>query len=293
MKIFFTIPGDCLVPNSYTPVSKPTIENTERRRNVNSEAAKMSPSTPPLSTMPTNSSLQMQTTFQRIGALIASPTKSTGQTTSGEVSTTVSTQDQMNLSSNSLKKPIAISSRGFSLTITNGHVTSPTKATPVSNRSASPTAAVVPSPTSPISPSTPSSHDSGFSFEATDESSKVESNEITVWKCGQCWKTFPQRAMLQVHVCSQVPFRPYRCGHCNESFSTSGEMRTHAVIHQRRKPFKCGYCSRSFSGATTLNNHIRIHTGEKPFRCENCGKTFSQGSQLSKHEKIPGDCLPQ
>lgn len=112
-----------------------------------------------------------------------------------------------------------------------------------------------------------------------------------MWKCGQCGKTFAQRAMLQIHVCPRTPRKPYQCGHCPESFCSPNELRTHVVNHMGEKPFKCGYCSRSFSGSTTLNNHIRTHTGEKPFQCDKCDKTFSQASQLSRHQRIPGDCF--
>ena len=117
--------------------------------------------------------------------------------------------------------------------------------------------------------------------------------ELSLWKCGQCNKSFPQRTMLQVHVCNESPHKPYQCGHCALSFSRPAELRAHAVSHASKKPFKCGYCSRAFAGATTLNNHIRTHTGEKPFVCDKCGKNFTQGSQLSRHQRIPGDCVPE
>lgn len=115
--------------------------------------------------------------------------------------------------------------------------------------------------------------------------------ELSLWKCGQCKKSFPQRTMLQVHVCNEAPKKPYQCGHCSLSFAHPAQLRAHAVIHASKKPFKCGYCSRAFAGATTLNNHIRTHTGERPFVCDKCGKNFTQGSQLSRHQRIPGDCV--
>ena len=106
------------------------------------------------------------------------------------------------------------------------------------------------------------------------------------FKCGQCKMTFTQRSLLNNHLCSRMPCKPYRCGHCQESFAQPKELRMHAVVHVSEKPFKCGYCLRSFSGATTLNNHVRTHTGEKPFLCERCDKSFSQASQLSRHRRI-------
>lgn len=117
-----------------------------------------------------------------------------------------------------------------------------------------------------------------------------DSSEINLWRCGQCCKSFAQRAMLQIHVCPRSPNKPYKCGHCSEAFAFSNELRTHVVTHTNEKPFKCGYCSRSFAGATTLNNHIRTHTGEKPFMCDKCGRNFTQASQLSRHQRIPSEC---
>ncbi|XP_042710560.1 putative histone-lysine N-methyltransferase PRDM6 isoform X3 [Malaclemys terrapin pileata] len=106
-----------------------------------------------------------------------------------------------------------------------------------------------------------------------------EFSDWHLWKCGQCFKTFTQRILLQMHVCTQNPDRnsqqshlggsrkgPYQCGHCSQSFSQPSELRNHVVTHSSDRPFKCGYCGRAFAGATTLNNHIRTHTGEKPFK---------------------------
>lgn len=127
---------------------------------------------------------------------------------------------------------------------------------------------------------------------AVEDNSKVfrDSNETNMWSCGQCCRSFAQRAMLQIHVCPRSPKKPYKCGHCSETFAFSNELRTHVVTHTNEKPFKCGFCSRTFAGATTLNNHIRTHTGEKPFLCDKCGRNFSQASQLSRHQRLPSEC---
>ncbi|XP_031553494.1 putative histone-lysine N-methyltransferase PRDM6 isoform X2 [Actinia tenebrosa] len=124
-----------------------------------------------------------------------------------------------------------------------------------------------------------------------DQLDLTEESELSLWKCGQCQRSFTQRALLQIHICPGMANRPYKCGHCADSFSKSSELRTHVVRHTNEKPFKCGYCSRSFAGATTLNNHIRTHTGEKPFVCTKCKKMFSTASQLSRHQRIPAECI--
>lgn len=128
---------------------------------------------------------------------------------------------------------------------------------------------------------------------STDEDEiSSDGSDANFFNCGQCGKSFAQRSVLQIHVCPNMPRKPYHCGQCSQTFDHPNELRTHAVIHVGEKPFKCGYCSRSFAGATTLHNHVRTHTGEKPFLCERCGKNFTQASQLHKHENIPGDCVP-
>jgi len=114
--------------------------------------------------------------------------------------------------------------------------------------------------------------------------------EAGVWRCGQCFKSFSQRSLLQIHVCPRLPEKPYQCGHCAQSFSHPTDLRTHVVTHNSERPFKCGFCGRSFAGSTTLNNHIRTHTGQKPFVCEKCSRCFSQASRLSRHQRLPGDC---
>ena len=122
------------------------------------------------------------------------------------------------------------------------------------------------------------------------ESPNSEHLDSGIWRCGQCFKSFTQRSLLQIHVCPRLPEKPYQCGHCAQFFSHPTDLRTHVVTHNSERPFKCGFCGRSFAGSTTLNNHIRTHTGEKPFVCEKCSRPFSQASQLSRHQRLPGDC---
>ncbi|XP_032218766.2 putative histone-lysine N-methyltransferase PRDM6 [Nematostella vectensis] len=118
-----------------------------------------------------------------------------------------------------------------------------------------------------------------------------DATEPSIWRCGQCSQTFSQRVLLQMHICSQAPDKPYQCGHCPASFQEASDLRDHVVSHINEKPFKCGFCGRSFAGATTLNNHIRTHTGEKPFKCLKCNKQFTQSTQLSRHQKSPEECV--
>ncbi|XP_065829000.1 putative histone-lysine N-methyltransferase PRDM6 isoform X2 [Oscarella lobularis] len=117
-----------------------------------------------------------------------------------------------------------------------------------------------------------------------------ERDEWNLWKCGQCFRSFTQRIMLQNHVCESRADMPFHCGHCNRVFSTSNELRSHVISHSNDRPFVCGFCHRAFAGATTLANHMRTHTGEKPFKCPQCNKGFTQGTQLARHMRMPGEC---
>lgn len=132
------------------------------------------------------------------------------------------------------------------------------------------------------------SSDSNSTSSTKNETGGID--EISMWRCRQCQKTFTQRVMLQVHVCPQQPLKPYRCGQCELSFATAAELRSHVETHASEKPFKCGFCSRSFAGATTLNNHVRTHMGKRPFSCDHCGKGFAQAGQLARHQRTPGEC---
>lgn len=125
---------------------------------------------------------------------------------------------------------------------------------------------------------------------SNDDYAMSDNGEKTMWTCGQCQRSYTQRASLQNHVCQGRPNRPYKCGQCEDSFAKSNDLRTHVVKHTNDKLFKCGYCSRSFAGATTLDNHIRTHTGVKAFSCSICRKTFCTASQLNKHQKTPSEC---
>jgi len=119
-----------------------------------------------------------------------------------------------------------------------------------------------------------------------DEMCREEDSGIGLFRCGQCNKAFPQRSVLQLHICSRAPSKSFECGFCGNAFGNPNDLRAHSAVHFNEKPFKCGYCSRAFSGATTLNNHIRRHTGDMPFKCQNCNKTFSHGAQLSRHQRM-------
>lgn len=114
-------------------------------------------------------------------------------------------------------------------------------------------------------------------------------SQLEAWQCGQCFRSFSQRSLLQMHVCDTSANHPYLCGYCSRSFCVPDELKNHVAAHAAEKPFKCGFCHRAFAGATTLNNHMRTHTNTRPFRCNQCGKDFTQGIQYSRHLRH-GEC---
>uniref|UniRef100_A0A803TX60 PR/SET domain 6 n=1 Tax=Anolis carolinensis TaxID=28377 RepID=A0A803TX60_ANOCA len=73
-----------------------------------------------------------------------------------------------------------------------------------------------------------------------------EFSDWHLWKCGQCFKTFTQRILLQMHVCTQNPDRNSQQSHLGGS----------------RKG--CERCERSFTQATQLSRHQRMPNECKP-----------------------------
>ncbi|XP_051508641.1 putative histone-lysine N-methyltransferase PRDM6 isoform X4 [Myxocyprinus asiaticus] len=64
-----------------------------------------------------------------------------------------------------------------------------------------------------------------------------EFSDWHLWKCGQCFKTFTQRILLQMHVCTQ---NPDRCERCDRSFTQATQLSRH-----QRMPNECKAISES------------------------------------------------
>uniref|UniRef100_A0A8C1ULT2 PR/SET domain 6 n=1 Tax=Cyprinus carpio TaxID=7962 RepID=A0A8C1ULT2_CYPCA len=93
-----------------------------------------------------------------------------------------------------------------------------------------------------------------------------EFSDWHLWKCGQCFKTFTQRILLQMHVCTQNPDR-YERTLISTAFCVS-VMRPHN--YTRSDPCVCVCVC----------------------RCERCERSFTQATQLSRHQRMPNECKP-
>ncbi|XP_077416738.1 putative histone-lysine N-methyltransferase PRDM6 isoform X2 [Vanacampus margaritifer] len=60
-----------------------------------------------------------------------------------------------------------------------------------------------------------------------------EFSDWHLWKCGQCFKTFTQRILLQMHVCPQ---NPDRCERCDRSFTQATQLSRHQRLPNECKP---------------------------------------------------------
>nr|XP_056703992.1 putative histone-lysine N-methyltransferase PRDM6 isoform X3 [Euleptes europaea] len=60
-----------------------------------------------------------------------------------------------------------------------------------------------------------------------------EFSDWHLWKCGQCFKTFTQRILLQMHVCTQ---NPDRCERCERSFTQATQLSRHQRMPNECKP---------------------------------------------------------
>ncbi|XP_030067684.1 zinc finger protein 236 [Microcaecilia unicolor] len=54
---------------------------------------------------------------------------------------------------------------------------------------------------------------------------------------------------------------------------------------QTRRAYRCEYCNKGFKKSSHLKQHVRSHTGEKPYKCTLCGRGFVSSGVLKSHEK--------
>ena len=86
-------------------------------------------------------------------------------------------------------------------------------------------------------------------------------------------------------------FEDKTCGQCGKSFPSSARLNLHMNVHKEEKPFKCEQCDKGFSAPASLKNHKLLHTGET-FKCEFCEYSAVQKGNLKSHRlKVHRDLL--
>ncbi|XP_045408580.1 zinc finger protein 345-like [Lemur catta] len=110
--------------------------------------------------------------------------------------------------------------------------------------------------------------------------------EGKLYPCTECGKAFIRHAEITQYQGLHSKEKPYECTECGKVFSQKTSLFQHLKIHTRKKPHQCSKCGRCFSRRSVLMKHQSLHTGEKPFECMNCGKAFCHSSDLIKHQQL-------
>ncbi|ODM94349.1 putative zinc finger protein [Orchesella cincta] len=115
-------------------------------------------------------------------------------------------------------------------------------------------------------------------------------DEITEFRCDQCFKTFGSNIILRNHILTHIDVdlrKKYECDICHAKLTSPTGLKYHKQdVHSKVVYFKCSYCGRTFtkSQRTSYNSHVRLHTGEKPYQCSVCGEAFVSKHRLNVHE---------
>nr|CDS35210.2 hypothetical protein HmN_001007700 [Hymenolepis microstoma] len=106
-------------------------------------------------------------------------------------------------------------------------------------------------------------------------------DDLKVWRCGICEKSYNSPTSLRVH--ERCHFKPFKCELCDKSFSRNWLLEGHRRTHTGEKPFRCTYCQRTFADRSNMRAHMQTHEEVKRCKCSKCPRSFTRRSLLIRH----------
>ena len=110
----------------------------------------------------------------------------------------------------------------------------------------------------------------------------LEYGEFT---CDICFRTFEQKAQIEIHMRVHAPGGEHKfaCHMCSKTFKTSSDLKRHLRVHTGERPYVCMFCNKGFGNSGNLKQHIRTHTGHCPYECKKCNKRFKRPNAVKHH----------
>lgn len=137
-------------------------------------------------------------------------------------------------------------------------------------------------------------------------SSQKNDQNVEMFQCYICERSYDDRIKLQRHLCYHKNRRhkTLYCSRCSQSFANVNSLRRHENIHRRidarkkpasenvRRIYECSRCERTFDCLHMLARHERNHTDHdkrkqnkhRVHRCSRCSRSFSTSAEVNNHE---------
>lgn len=110
-----------------------------------------------------------------------------------------------------------------------------------------------------------------------DAHDKVKHQNLTLFICPFCAKSFARKTGLDIHI-KNVHNKEKRleCSVCKYKFNTRAHLRRHEATHSAERSKICEQCGKAFKTKESLAIHVRRHEGTNPlnFSCNQPGCTF-------------------
>jgi len=109
--------------------------------------------------------------------------------------------------------------------------------------------------------------------------------------CRRGGRTFEEPYTLKRYLLNSVFKCPvnevnlFECANCQKTFHTRQQLNTHLIIHDEdRYKLLCEFCGKKVH-RPNFKGHLAQHTNEFLFSCFYCGKMFRNLSNKRQHEK--------